>query len=99
MRGETPAVLDVEHRLFVNWETFYFSDAQAKASFAEAPHRYSGKLTDPVSRNRFQPSDASPKREFRGRVFYFNNEENTKKFDAAPENFEKPVVGMQEMKG
>ena len=99
VRRDAPAIFDVAHCVFVNWETFYFADARAKADFVREPYRFSGKLTDPVSRDRFQPSGASPRREFGGRAFFFASEANAERFDLSPESYEKPVIGMREMRG
>jgi YHS domain-containing protein len=81
------AVIDAAHRVFVNYETFYLSDAATRARFEAAPHEYAGKLTDPVSRARFIPSAGSPRREVGERVFLFASAETAARFDEDPERY------------
>ena len=81
------AVIDASHRVFVNYETFYFSDDDAQEAFRRAPHRYSGLLTDPVTRKRFAPGSDSPRRETGGRVLYFASAETAAQFDSDPDEF------------
>jgi len=89
---EKAAVLDEEHRVFVNYETYYLSSTRARTKFVAAPWRYSGAVTDPVSRVRFQPDEQSPVAEFRGRVFYFSSVSNAAAFAKEPAEFATPVV-------
>ncbi len=91
------AQLDIEHRVFVNWETYYFSDGNAAKKFNKTAYKFTGKLTDPVSQKRFQPDKKSPSRINDGRIFYFLNKDNALAFDADPEAFVTPVVGMKKM--
>jgi len=91
------AQLDPEHRVFVNWETYYFSDNKAVKKFNKSAYKFTGKLTDPVSQKRFQPDKKSPSRTIDGRLFYFLNKDNALAFDADPDAFVTPVVGMKKM--
>ena len=90
------AVLDPTHRIFVNWETYFVSSAEARAAFERAPYRYTGAITDPVSRARFQPDETSPRREYEGRVFYFSSGESLAEFAASPSSYATPMLGMVE---
>ena len=92
-----PACLDTQHRIFVNWETYYFSDQEAIITFRKAAFKYTGQLTDPVSRERFQPNKKSPSRKLDSRIFYFQNLDNALAFDTDPKAFVTPVVGMKKM--
>ena len=91
-----PAVLDAEHRVFVNWEAFYVSDAGARTAFEAAPYRYAGRLTDPVSRERFTAGETSPRRDFGERIYYFASAQTLAKFDADPDAYSTPMPGMME---
>lgn len=92
---EAPAVIDAAHRAFVNWETYYVSSAEALAEFNQEPYRFTGRVTDPISMERFEPSEASPSRQYGGRLFYFANEENAAVFDTAPDSLSVPTIAMR----
>ena len=47
------AVLDVAHRSFVNYETYFFADEDDKRRFDADPTASCGILTDPVTKDRF----------------------------------------------
>jgi YHS domain-containing protein len=89
-----PAILDADHRVFVNWETYYFSRDAARSAFLQAPHELAGLVTDPVSRKRFRPTADSPRRDRGDHPFYFESEETATAFDADPERYETPMIGM-----
>ena len=78
-------MFDSTLHVFVNWEIFFFSDAKAVQSFQQKPLQYCGLLTDPVSQERFQPTNKSPRTEYRGRPYYFVSKANRKKFEQDPE--------------
>ncbi len=61
-----PAILDVACRVFVNYEAYYLSSAEATGKFNQAPWRYTGLVTDPVTHQRFQPTSKSPSRTYEG---------------------------------
>ncbi len=88
------AMLDVEHRVFVNWETYYLSRDAAVTAFRQTPWEFTGPVTDPVSRERFQPSADSPRRDAEERTFFFESEATLAKFDADPASYETLMVGM-----
>jgi len=90
----SPALLDPEHRVFVNWETYYLSRDAAVTAFRQTPWEFSGPVTDPVSRARFVPTAASPRRERGDRLFLFENGETLARFDADPAAYEMPMIGM-----
>jgi YHS domain-containing protein len=90
------AVLDSAHCIFINWEAYFVSTAEAKAAFEKEPYRYTGAVTDPVSRTRFQPDETSPRREYEGRVFYFSSGRNLTEFASNPSTYATPMLGMIE---
>ena len=94
-----PAVLDPEHRTFVNWETFFFADLESKRRFEEDPIRWCGVLTDPVTRQRFVPGDLSPRSTHDGRAYFFYTAESKATFEDMPAmyataNFDMIKMGM-----
>jgi hypothetical protein len=91
---QSAARLDAEHRVFVNWETYFVSDPAAMAAFREAPWEFCGLVTDPVSRVRFRPTPSSPRRDRGDRPFFFHSDATVAAFDAGPEAYEKPMIGM-----
>jgi YHS domain-containing protein len=93
-----PAVLDAAHRAFVNYEAYYFSDEAAMQKFMAEPYRYTGKVTDPVTRARFVPAAESPTRSYGGRLFYFMSQETVSAFDSNPARYGNPMPGMRAVK-
>ena len=87
-----PASLDEAHRVFVNWETYYLCDDAALATFKAAPWKYTGMVTDPVSRERFQPDGDSPTASHGDRAFYFQTAEHAETFAKAPAEYATPQV-------
>ena len=93
---EKAAVLDVDHRIFVNWEAYFVSSAEARAAFLDAPWRFTGPVTDPVTRVRFVPDQASPRQDYNDRTFYFPDPESRDRFAADPDSYATPMIGMME---
>jgi YHS domain-containing protein len=91
------AILDPEHRAFVNHEVYYFSSAEARTQFEAAPYRFTGRVTDPVSLTRFEPSESSPMRTASNRLFYFESGETVATFDHDPEKYSTPKPTMAAM--
>jgi YHS domain-containing protein len=90
------AVLDAAHRAFVNYEAYYFCDEASMNKFVAAPYRYTGKVTDPVSRERFVPTVASPSRSYGGRLFYFVSPQTATTFDGDQMKYGTLTPGMRE---
>ena len=88
------AVLDPEHRSYVNHEIFFFSSAEQKEVFDREPFRHCGPVTDPVSRKRFTPTADSPRRDFMERPYYFDSEATLAMFAATPDSFAVPRLRM-----
>jgi YHS domain-containing protein len=95
VHADQSSLLDAQHRARVNYEVFYFSSDQALADFVSDPVRYVGRVTDPVTRHRFEPTASSPTRSYDGRLFYFETAENRTTFDGDPGMYGKPRTGMQ----
>jgi YHS domain-containing protein len=89
------AILDAEHRAFVNHEVYYFSSIDAKHRFEVEPFKYTGRVTDPVSLQRFQPGPSSPSRNAAGRFFYFQSDATLAVFDKEPARYSTPKPGMK----
>ena len=89
------AVLDVAHRALVNHEAYYFSDDAAMQQFQAEPYRFTGKVTDPVSLDRFIPTAESPKRTYGQRLFYFTSNETVATFDGDLARYSIPMPGMR----
>jgi len=85
-------ILDEAHRVFVNYEAYYLSSDQAQQKFAQTPWRFTGLVTDPVSRERFQPTGKSPSTAHDGRLFYFSSADSANRFAADPAAYATPVV-------
>jgi YHS domain-containing protein len=92
------AILDPEHRAFVNHEVYFFSSDAARDQFNAEPYRYTGLVTDPVSLSRFQPTSASQHRSAAGRLFYFESDSTLARFDDDPGQYSTPKPSMQEVR-
>ncbi len=88
------AVLDPDHRRFVNYETFYFSTGDAMAAFDKDPVAYTGRLTDPVTRERFNPANAGAPTTIGNRLYYFASDSTAAVFAASTDQYATPRVGM-----
>jgi len=80
-------LLDPEHRLFVNYEIYFFADNISKARFAKNQLKHCGLVTDPIIRTRFQPLPISPAMDYMGRTYYFLTPGNREVFAAHPDSF------------
>jgi YHS domain-containing protein len=87
------AIIDPEHRAFVNHEVYYFSSDAARQRFEQSPYEFTGKVTDPVTRMRFQPDASSPTRNAAGRLFYFASATTVAQFDQDPNRYSTPKPG------
>jgi YHS domain-containing protein len=90
MDGHRPAVLDVAHRSFVNYEAFFFADDAEKRRFDADPAHYCGILTDPVTRERFEPGGESPRLDYSGRAYFFLTRSSLETFREAPDMYALP---------
>lgn len=91
---EVPAILDADHRVFLNYESYYFSSGDARQQFLGAPHTYAGRITDVVTRERFVATAESPRREHDGRLFLFSTTATAARFDEAPDDYATPMLAM-----
>ena len=82
-----PGTIDEAHRAWVNHELFYLSDLNARKRFVSDPLRYCGLVTDPVTRQRFQPSSRSPRFDYQGRPYFFQDRLGLRTFVAIPDSF------------
>lgn len=88
------AVIDAAHCARVNYEAWFFADAEGKAKFLADPVEYCGMVTDPVSKQRFRPGTASPSAEFEGVRYYFECEGNCAVFEGDAEMYRWPRWAM-----
>lgn len=93
------AVLDVEHRSFVGYETYFFADEADKRRFEADPTGSCGILTDPVTKQRFRPGSDSPQTAYNGRTYYFFEAASLETFEKAPDAFAKPNYDKIEIPG
>lgn len=87
------AILDSSLRMKINQDIFFFSSQAAMKRFEKDPLRFCGKLTDPVTRERFRPTSASPHVTFRGRMYFFAADSTLARFQAQPEKFYERLAG------
>ncbi len=88
------AILDAEHCVRLNYEAYFFAGAWTRERFAADPVRYCGLLTDPVSRERFRPKEASPRARHEGVIYYFESAQNRDEFELDPETYRVPGWSM-----
>lgn len=91
------AVLDADHRAFVNYEVYFFADQELKTTFLKDPTSFTGELTDPVTMQRFLPSSNALRTEYAGRLFLFPDAASAQAFAAEPDRFALPVYRLPEM--
>lgn len=89
-----PAILDSAHRISIGYETFFVSSQAARQSFEADPLRYCGYLTDPVTKELFRPTTASPRVVDSGRPFYFISDSTRQMFAMMPESYRDPAYRM-----
>jgi len=92
-----PAILDAAHRVLVNHEVYFFGSDAAKNAFVANPRKWCGKVTDPVTRERFHPKKSSPATTYSGRLYYFRSAESREAFLAMPEMYKDPTRTMPAM--
>ena len=78
----------------MNWEIYFFSTTELRDQFAKDPLASCGRLTDPVTHERFQPTAASPREDFEGRPYFFSREASHAAFRADPAKYAKPMLAM-----
>lgn len=81
--GKRPTV-DSSLREKINFEIYYFATAAEKEKFRKDPLRYCGKVSDPITLERFRPTASSPKFFYGGRVYYFSADSTRARFVANP---------------
>jgi len=84
------AIMDAAHRSRLNWETYFFTNEANKATFDAAPWRYCGAVTDPVTRMRFVPDSASPRRDYQGVTYFFSSDTTATQFAALADSLSVP---------
>ena len=87
LHPDRPAKLDPAFRTQINYEVFFFSDADSRRKFEKNPTAYCGLLTDPVNQKRFQPQKSSPSWTYDQRRYFFSSDSTLEHFKAAPDSF------------
>jgi len=82
-RGAT-ARIDARYRVRVNHEIYFVATPAAKRKFETEPWKYCGMVTDPVSEVRFRPTEASPRREYERRTYFFGSDSTAAVFEGDP---------------
>ena len=88
------AILDADHRSYVNWEVFFFADLEEKVVFERDPVRFCGVVTDPVSKKRFRPAIDSPRVDYAGRPYFFQTKATLEQFESMPDGLANPMHKM-----
>lgn len=83
-KGGARPVLDSSLKAQVNFEIYFFANAAEKKRFLADPIRYCGKVTDPITYERFRPTAASPKTVYGNRTYFFTSETSRATFLADP---------------
>lgn len=88
------AIMDAEHCVRLNWESYFFADLWERERFLDDPVNYCGLLTDPVSRQRFRPTTDSPRLLHEDVRYYFESSATRDIFEAEPEKYRLPTWKM-----
>ena len=89
-----PAVLDADHAVRVNYETYLFADEAGAARFREDVVGSCGLLTDPISKRRFRPRPDAPRFEHEGVIYLFPDASARDMFARDPESHRLPGFRM-----
>ena len=87
---ELIAIVDTEHCVRLNYEAYFFGSLWNRERFLSDPLIYCGLLTDPITRNRFRPSNESPRTSHEGVTYYFETEVARVEFKKAPDLYQLP---------
>ena len=82
------AILATTHRFRVNGQFYWVSSGDNIRRFRESPHRYTGPLRDPVTREWFDPARSSPQRTIQGQILYFKSKRTEREFADNPDRFD-----------
>lgn len=85
-----PAILDPEHRVRINYETFYFATEAEKRRFLRNAVSLCGLLTDPVTERRFRPRPNSKQTTRDGVLYLFETEDSYREFLQMPSMYAQP---------
>ncbi len=88
------AIIDADHKAYVNYEIYFFADAKNRERFVKNPLKYCGIITDPVSRERFVPTRKSPALDHDGKPFYFMSDSTMALFEAHSDSLAWPNYKM-----
>ncbi|MCH7947710.1 MAG: hypothetical protein IIC66_07935 [candidate division Zixibacteria bacterium] len=88
------AIVDSNYMVMLGFETFFFADSANMTKFMDDIPRYSGGITDPVSKERFTLNKNSPKSEFLGSTFFFASELTHGTFEKMPSMYYLPNYKM-----
>jgi YHS domain-containing protein len=90
----TPAVLDSRFASFVDFEAFYFASAGEKQRFDRDIVKHCGIVTDPVSKERFRPTEQSPRMVYNDRTYLFASDSTHATFAMMPDMYWLPNYSM-----
>ena len=88
------AIVDSSYMVMLGFESFFFADSANMSKFMDDIPRYSGGITDPVSKERFLPDKNSPESEFMGSTFIFASELTHGTFEKMPSMYYLPNYKM-----
>ena len=71
MRQGARARISNDTLVRVNHEVYFFAGEETKRAFEHEPWRWCGRVTDPVTLDRFVPEGGSPSLPYEGRKFFF----------------------------
>jgi len=88
------AIVDSNYMVMLGFESFFFADSSNMSKFLDDIARYSGGITDPVSKERCLPNKNSPKSEFMGSTYLFASESTHGTFEEMPSMYYLPNYKM-----
>lgn len=88
------AIVDSNYLVMLGFESFFFADSANMSKFLDDIPRYSGGITDPVSKERFLPNNNSPKSEFMGSIYIFASDITLGTFEKMPSMYYLPNYKM-----
>lgn len=80
--------------VMLGFESFFFADSANMSKLLDDIPRYCGGLTDPISKERFLPTENSPRSEFMGTTYLFVSELTHGTFEEMPPMYYLPNYKM-----
>ena len=94
VRSDAPARIAPECRVQVNHDLFFVSRPDYVKKIQKKPLKYCKRLTDPITREVFEPTKKSPRIDFEERAYFFSSDSTRAVFASNPSMYAYPPETM-----